>query len=131
MPCRRTKQPLSSACHFPLFPVPAAALPCKNLKGACHHVRQTPVFGLIRRFIPYYRPYKRILFTSLTCAMLTSASGLIFPLIVREITDRAISDIGSLTAGFILQVGLFFLLLQLMDAGCRYYMQYAATSWAP
>ncbi len=79
--------------------------------------------GLIRRFIPYYRPYKRILFTSLTCAMLTSASGLIFPLIVREITDRAISDIGSLTAGFILQVGLFFLLLQLMDAGCRYYMQ--------
>ena len=79
--------------------------------------------GLIRRFIPYYRPYTRILVTSLLCAVMTSASGLVFPLIVREITDRAISDIASLTAGFILQVGLLFLLLQLLDAGCRYYMQ--------
>ncbi|MGI6695081.1 MAG: ABC transporter ATP-binding protein [Christensenellales bacterium] len=78
---------------------------------------------LIRRFIPYYRPYKRILFTSLFCAMLTSASGLIFPLIVREITDRAVNNIASLTGGFILKIGLFFLALQLLDSGCRYYMQ--------
>lgn len=79
--------------------------------------------GLIRRFLPYYRPYRRILFASLACAVMTSASGLIFPLIVREITDRAISDIASLTLPFILRVGGFFLLLQLLDAGCRYYMQ--------
>ncbi|MDD4081295.1 MAG: ABC transporter ATP-binding protein [Eubacteriales bacterium] len=79
--------------------------------------------GLIRRFIPYYRPYRRILVTSLLCAVLTTVSGLVFPLIVREITDRAISDITSLTLGFILRTGGFFLALQLMDAGCRYYMQ--------
>jgi len=79
--------------------------------------------GLIRRFIPYYRPYRRILVTSLLCAVLTTASGLIFPLIVQEITDRAIGDISSLTFSFILRVGGFFLVLQLMDAGCRYYMQ--------
>ena len=79
--------------------------------------------GLIRRFLPYYRPYRRILFASLACAVMTSASGLIFPLIVREITDRAVSDIASLTLPFILRVGGFFLLLQLLDAGCRYYMQ--------
>ncbi|MDD2561689.1 MAG: ABC transporter ATP-binding protein [Eubacteriales bacterium] len=79
--------------------------------------------GLIRRFIPYYRPYRRILVTSLVCAALTTASGLIFPLIVQQVTDRAISDITSLTLGFILRMGGFFLALQLMDAGCRYYMQ--------
>ena len=79
--------------------------------------------GLIRRFLPYYRPYRRILFASLACAVLTSASGLVFPLIVREITDRAVTDIASLTFAFILRMGGLFLLLKLLEAACLYYMQ--------
>jgi len=79
--------------------------------------------ALIRRFIPYYKPYLRILVFSLVCAVLTTACGLAFPLIVREITDRAISDVASLTAPFVLGLGLIYFALLLLEAGCKYYMQ--------
>ncbi len=79
--------------------------------------------GLIRRFIPYYRPYPGVLTMSLLCAAVSTACALVFPLIVREITDLAVSDIASITLSVVLRLGLTYLGLLLLEAGSRYYMQ--------
>lgn len=79
--------------------------------------------GMVRRFLPYYKKYIRILIFDLVCAMLTTVFELLFPLIVGEITDRAITDITSITTSFLTKAGVLYLGLLLVDAGAHYYMQ--------
>ncbi len=79
--------------------------------------------GMIRRFVPYYKKYLPLLFMDLFCAALTSVCELVFPLIVREITDRAVGGAAPLTAAWVLRLGAAYLLLRLTDAGAHYYMQ--------
>ncbi len=80
--------------------------------------------GLVRRFIPYYKPYLRTLAASLTCAALSTACALVFPLIIREITDLAVGGLEGITAAVVLRLGLTYLTLLLLEAGSRYYMQF-------
>lgn len=79
----------------------------------------------IKAYIPYYKKYLPILLLDLFCAMLTTACEIVFPLIVREITNQAIDNIAGLTAQFVLRLGLFYVLLRVVDAGAYYYMQSA------
>lgn len=79
---------------------------------------------LIRRFIPYYRRYLPILIFDLFCAALTTVCELALPIIVREITNRAISGaLDELTVSFIIRIGLLYMLLRIIDAAGNYYMQ--------
>ena len=78
---------------------------------------------LIRRFIPYYRPHLNILVKDLTCAVLSVACSLVFPLIVRQITDLAVSDLSSLTVSVVARLGALYLTLQLVETLSYYYMQ--------
>lgn len=78
--------------------------------------------GLLKRFIPYYAKYKWILVLDLLCAGLTTVVEIMLPLIAREITDRATSDLASLTIPFILGCGGVYLALRLIDTFAYYYM---------
>lgn len=77
---------------------------------------------LIGRFLPYFKKYKWILVTDLFMASLTTVCELVLPLIVREITDRATTDLSALTVDFILKIGLFYIVLRLIDTGAQFYM---------
>ena len=77
---------------------------------------------MIRRFLPYFKKYKWILLTDLFMASLTTVCELVLPLIVREITDRAVNDIAALSVDFILRVGLFYVVLRLIDTASQFYM---------
>lgn len=44
---------------------------------------------LIKRFLPYYRPYKKILAADLFASALTTVSGLVLPLLLSYLTDWA------------------------------------------
>ncbi len=79
--------------------------------------------GLIRRFIPYYRKYIHLLVFDLICAVLTTGFELVFPLIVGEITDRAVTNAASITIPWLARLGLLYLALVLVDAGAHYFMQ--------
>ncbi len=79
--------------------------------------------ALLRRFIPYYRPYLGILTLDMVCALLTTVCALVFPLIVRQITDLAVSDASSITLEIVLKLGALYVGLLLLEAGSRYYMQ--------
>ena len=77
---------------------------------------------LIKRFIPYYKPYVGIMVIDLLCAALTTICELVLPMIVREITDRATNEIEKLTIGFVLFVGAGYLILRLIDTAANYFM---------
>ncbi len=77
---------------------------------------------LLKKFLPYYRPYKKILVFDLFCAALTTLCELVLPLIVREITGRANENIASLTLEFIIKMGIIYLVLRLIDTMANYYM---------
>ncbi len=78
--------------------------------------------GLLRRFLPYYKKYKGILFLDLFCAALTTVCELVLPMIVREITDKATNNISALTVTFILQCTVLYLVLRVIDTAANYYM---------
>ena len=79
---------------------------------------------LIKRFIPYYKKYLPTVILDLFCASLTTVCEIILPLIMRKITNAGMNDIGSLTIGYILQVGIVYLVLRLIDGAAFYYMSY-------
>lgn len=79
---------------------------------------------LMRRFAPYFKRYKWILVLDLFFAALTTVCEIVLPLIVREITNRAIDDFASLTAELILKAGFTYLILRIIDASANYFMAY-------
>lgn len=44
--------------------------------------RTIPTSELLRRFIPYYGPYKKIMFFDLACAALTIVCEMVLPMII-------------------------------------------------
>ncbi len=79
-------------------------------------------WGLIRRFLPYYKKYKWIMVLDLFCAALTTLCELVLPMIVREITGAATEDIASLTLELILRLGVLYVILRIIDTAANYYM---------
>ncbi len=77
---------------------------------------------LIKRFVPYFKHYKGILILDLLCASLTTVCELVFPMLIRYITNMGINDMASLTIGLILKIGLFYLILRLIDTAANFYM---------
>ena len=76
----------------------------------------------IKRFIPYYKKYAGILALDLLCASLTTVCEIVLPLIVRQITDLATTNISALTLEFIVRCGLLYLILRIIDTVAYYYM---------
>lgn len=77
---------------------------------------------LLKRFIPYFKPYIGILILDLVCASLTTVCELVFPMLVRFITDTGINNLAVLTVGTIAKIGVFYLVLRIIDAAANFYM---------
>ena len=59
---------------------------------------------LLKRFIPYYGKYKHILILDLICAGLTSVCELVLPMIMRDLTNIATSNLAALTVEYVLRL---------------------------
>ena len=79
---------------------------------------------LMARFLPYYGKYKKEIFFDLLCALLTTGCEIIFPLIVRAITNQAVADYTQITTGWVLKLGGLYLLLRVIDTAANHFMQY-------
>ncbi len=77
---------------------------------------------LMKRFLPYFKNHKKVLFMDLFCASLTTICELILPMIMRYITDTGLNDIASLTVGVISKMALLYLVLRIIDCAANYYM---------
>ncbi len=77
--------------------------------------------GLIRRFLPYFKKYKAVLFFDLFCAALTTVCELLLPMLVRYITNMGINDLSALTVEIILKIGVMYLFLRIVDAAADFF----------
>lgn len=77
---------------------------------------------LIRRFLPYFKPYRKTLFTDLFCAALTTVCEIVLPLIIRQITNTALQDVALLSVKMIAGLGMLYFVLRIIDSIANFYM---------
>lgn len=77
---------------------------------------------LLKRFFPYLFKYKGIMVFDLFCALCTTGCELVLPLIMRYITNVAISDKALLTIQSIGKLGLLYLILRIIECAANWYM---------
>lgn len=77
---------------------------------------------LIRRFLPYFKPYRKTLFTDLFCAALTTVCEIVLPLIIRRITNTALQDVALLSVKMIAGLGMLYFVLRIIDSIANFYM---------
>lgn len=76
---------------------------------------------LIKSFAPYYRPYLGVFFFDLACAMFSTASDMVLPLILRFMTNAALLGEG-IGSDLLLKICLFFFCLKVLDLMAGFYM---------
>lgn len=76
---------------------------------------------MFRKFIKFYKPYKKLFILDLLAASLAAAIDLVYPMMTREIVDNATNH-GELRVIGVFAVTL--IILFLIKAGCGYFMQY-------
>ncbi|MDQ0886718.1 ATP-binding cassette subfamily B protein [Paenibacillus sp. V4I9] len=77
----------------------------------------------LKKFLAYYKPYKKVLFADLLFAALASMTVLAYPLLVNQITKNAISDEGIDIALVFKMVGIF-LFLMVVEYVSNFYTDY-------
>lgn len=81
--------------------------------------------GMLKKhFLPYFKKHKAVLALDLFCAALTTGCEIVLPMIVREITSIATTDISKLTLELILTLTAVYAVLKLIDMAAGYYMIY-------
>jgi len=66
---------------------------------------------MIKRFVTYYKPYKKVLIADLIFAALASLCALAFPMLVHFMTSSAISEEGIAAALFVKMIAVFLFLM--------------------
>lgn len=84
--------------------------------------KQMKLSYLVKRFLPYFKKYRWILIFDLICATLTTVCELVFPMIIRYLTNLGTTDPALLSVSLIMKVGALYLALRLLDAAANYYM---------
>ncbi len=88
-------------------------------------MKKTAKKGLLKKhFLPYFRKHKAVLALDLFCAALTTGCEIVLPMIVREITSIATTDISKLTFELILSLAAVYIVLKIIDMAAGYYMIY-------
>lgn len=78
--------------------------------------------ALIRRFAPYFKPYRGVLALDLLCAGLTSACDIVLPMLVRSLAQVGMNDFAQLTVGFVARLAALYLVLRVIDVAATYFM---------
>ena len=79
--------------------------------------------GRLKKFLSYYKPYKKLFFADMFCAMVGAGITLIFPMITRYITG-VILAIEPVNIQLIYQLGFLMLFLVVIEYFCNFYISY-------
>lgn len=78
----------------------------------------------IKKFLSYYKPYRRLLVADLACASVVSASTLILPLCARYITNNVLEGITPNALNQIYTMGVVMLALVMVHTVCNTFVDY-------
>lgn len=78
----------------------------------------------VRKFLSYYKPYRRLLAADIACAVIVSAIALIFPLCARYITQNVLDGATSEALGQIAVMGAVMVGLAAVQTLCNIFVDY-------
>lgn len=76
---------------------------------------------MLKNFVKYYKPYKKMFFLDLCVAMLASMCDLVYPMVTRKLIDKIIPD-KEYRMFITISIGL--IIIYLIKLGCNYFLQY-------
>ncbi len=77
-----------------------------------------------RKFLSYYKPYCRLLWADMLCAMLYAAIALAIPLVIRTLSGDVLAQGGDAMTPTIYQLAGALLALVLVQTACGYFYDY-------
>ena len=77
---------------------------------------------MFKRFASYYKPYIGIIILDLLCAAASTVCELVFPMIVREITNTALSGASEVLMSTVIRLSSIYLFLRFCDTAAQYFM---------
>lgn len=78
----------------------------------------------LKKFIPYYSPYKAVFVLDLICAAMISLIDLAYPQILRTMTKTVFAGKSSAILQALLPIGVSMLIMYIVQALCKYYVSY-------
>ena len=78
----------------------------------------------LKKFIPYYSPYKAVFVLDLICAAMISLIDLAYPQILRTMTKTVFAGKSSAILQVLLPIGVAMLIMFIVQALCKYYVSY-------
>lgn len=78
----------------------------------------------LKKFIPYYSPYKAVFFLDLICAAMISLIDLAYPQILRTMTKTVFAGKSSAILQALLPIGVAMLIMYIIQTLCKYYVSY-------
>lgn len=78
----------------------------------------------LKKFIPYYSPYKAVFVLDLICAAMISLIDLAYPQILRTMTKTVFAGKSSAILQVLLPIGVAMLTMYIVQALCKYYVSY-------
>lgn len=79
---------------------------------------------ILKKFIPYYSPYKVVFFLDLICAAVISLIDLAYPQILRIMTKTIFAGSSSVILKALLPIGVALLVMYIIQGLCKYYVSY-------
>ncbi len=78
----------------------------------------------MKKFLSYYKPYKKLFIADMLCALTVAAISLIMPLFVRYVTNDLLVLNTTIPLDAILQVATFMVALTIIEFFCNYFITY-------
>jgi ATP-binding cassette subfamily B protein len=78
--------------------------------------------GKAKTFLSYYKPYLGLFVADMACAFIAAGINLVFPLIVRYITENILQSSSEIAIGLIVKITLLMLFLTLVEYLCNYFI---------
>ena len=75
-----------------------------------------------KKFIGYYKPYKKLFFADMFCALVAAGIRLVLPLIVRYITSTVVYEESSVALKTIIGLAFVMLFLVVVECACNYFI---------
>ncbi|WP_195263342.1 MULTISPECIES: ABC transporter ATP-binding protein [unclassified Clostridium] len=76
---------------------------------------------MVKRFISYYKPYKKLFFLDMFAAFIAAACDLVYPMMTRTLVNDSIPN---KNLRMLVVFGVTLLIIYLIKAACGYFMQY-------
>ena len=75
-----------------------------------------------KKFIGYYKPYKKLFFADMFCALVAAGVTLVLPLIVRYITSTVVYEEANVAFKTILGLAAVMIFLVVVECACNYFI---------